>query len=490
MKIPILLTIFFSLRVRAYSQSPPKNPCQDNDFSSCFLNGKSGFCEEDVCHLAFKPTPQPFLVKIRYSQNNKYAQRASMDASEMYLRGNGLGLSWQKGKMMNKSKENDTWEFQLQFTIPGHELPSGKKPPARFEFRVYLNDSRDMLGPNFVVNLPLSTNVGNSSKIPETWEFPWFFSKKARIVRRSVYSTEFGEKRRVYLILPPSFNENTYKRYEILIVNDGFRVIMDMIFPQLTIFMVERALIREILVVGIYNDNESLTRSRLFAVSNGARIHCLNGDNDPDYCDGCVRCYNTSRCSYEAIEDDYQRCYKWVQIQKPQGQVYLDFIQDTLLPESQSKYRALSGAKNVGILGYSLGGLMACHAIWTRPETFGSAACMSSSFWWPFPENATFPDDAGYEFTTKTLMEHRGARPRQKVYIDIGGEEGDIMISPARNASRILANTPYFELNKNLWFYIWEGEYHTFIAGMQRLWVPLIALYGTEGSPGGETTRN
>ena len=384
--------------------------------------------------------------------------------------------------MMNKSKEQDTWEFQLQFTIPGHELPSGKKPPARFEFRVYLNDSRDMLGPNFVVNLPLSTNVGNSSKIPETWEFPWFFSKKARIVRRSVYSTEFGEKRRVYLILPPSFNENTYKRYETLIVNDGFRVIMDMIFPQLTIFMVERALIREILVVGIYNNNEPSTRRRLLAVSNGAVTHCLNGDDDPYYCNGCVRCYNTSRCSYEAMEDDYQRCYKWVQIQKPQGQVYLDFIQDTLLPESQSKYRALSGAKNVGILGYSLGGLMACHAIWTRPETFGSAACMSSSFWWPFPENATFPDDAGYEFTTKTLMEHRGARPRQKVYIDIGGEEGDIMVSPARNASRILANTPYFELNKNLWFYVWEGEYHTFIAGMQRLWVPLIALYGTEGA--------
>ena len=413
-----------------------------------------------------------------------------MDASEMYLRGNGLGLSWQKGKMMNKSKENDTWEFQLQFTIPGHELPSGKKPPARFEFRVYLNDSRDMLGPNFVVNLPLSTNDEHSSKIPETWEFPWFFSKKARIVRRSVYSTELGEKRRAYLILPPSFHENTYKRYEILIVNDGFRVIMDMIFPQLTIFMVERALMREILVVGIYNNNEPSTRRRLLAVSNGAETHqCLNGDDNPDYCNGCVRCYNTSRCSYEAIEDDYQRCYKWVQIQKPQGQVYLDFIQGTLLAESQS-IELSQAQKNVGILGYSLGGLMACHAIWTRPQTFGSAACMSSSFWRPFPQNATFPDDAGYEFTTKTLMEHRGARPRQKVYIDIGGEEGDIMINPARNASRILADTPYFELNKNLWFYVWEGEYHTFIAGMQRLWVPRIALYGAEGSPGGKTTRN
>ena len=488
MKIPILLAVFLSSTM-AYGQSITKNPCEDNDFSSCILNGKPGFCEDDICHLAFKPTSQPFLIRIRYPQNNKYAQKASMNASEMYLRGNGLGLNWKKGKMMTKSTEKDTWKLQLQFTIPGYELPSGQKPPARFEYRVYLNDSRDMLGPNFVVNLPLSTNVKNSTKTPEIWEFPWFFNKEGRIIRQSVYSPQFGGNRRVYYMLPPSFYENTYKRYETLIVNDGFRLIMDMIFPQLTILMVERALIKEILVVGISNDNERLTRFRLFAVSNGSETHCLNGDDDPEYCNGCLKC-NSSTCSYEMIVKDYRRCYKWVKIQKPKGQIYLDFIQDTVIPKVRSNYRALSGAKNLGILGHSLGGLMACHAIWTRPQTFGSAVCMASSFWWPFPENGTFPDDAGFEFTTKTLMKHRGVRPRQKIYIDVGGEEGETMINPARDASRILASTPYFEMNKNLWFYIWEGHYHTFITAMQRMWVPLIALYGTEGSPDGETARN
>lgn len=57
------------------------------------------------------------------------------------------------------------------------------------------------------------------------------------------------------------------------------------------------------------------------------------------------------------------------------------------------------------------------------------------------------------------------------------------MISPAKNATKILESTPYFERNKNLWFYIWEGQYHTFVTAVQRMWIPLIAFYGTEGSP-------
>jgi hypothetical protein len=33
-------------------------------------------------------------------------------------------------------------------------------------------------------------------------------------------------------------------------------------------------------------------------------------------------------------------------------------------------------------MGSSLGGLLACYAGWTRPATFSSSVCMSSSFWW------------------------------------------------------------------------------------------------------------
>ena len=485
MKSFLLISVLALIFTEISGESTETDQCKLNTTNfECTIDGKPGICIEQECVLTFKPTSQPFVIKIRYPRNNEYAKNASMDASQMYLRGNGLGLNWQKGKMMTKSKEKDTWEFQLQFKIPGYELPSGQKPPARFEFRIYLDDSQDMLGPNFVVDLPPSTNYEDVNKIPEILEFPWFFSKEGSVTNREIMSPQLGQNRNVSIFLPPSFHENTYKLYETLIMNDGQR--LGMMLAQLTILMVKRALIKEILVIGL--PNNSTERPTLLAVSNGSEIFCRNGDPRVWICDGCLRC-KSSTCPFDVIVDDYLRCYKWVKIKNPRGQLYLDFIQDTIIPETQSKYRALSGAENVGMIGFSLGGIMSCHAIWTRPKTFGSAACMSSSFWWPFPENGTFPEDAGYEFTKKTLMEHRGARPRQKIYIDVGSNEGDIMISPARNASRILESTPYFELNKNLWFYIWEGEYHTFYTGVRRMWVPLIAFYGTAGSPEAEIIK-
>ena len=480
MKISVIPILVF-LCTAVYSKSIGNNSCDDVDYGApCVKAGNPGFCV-DGCHLAFKPTPQPILIKICYPKDNIYAQNEGIDVFELHLRGNGLGLSWKKGKKMKKSRENDTWEFQLQFVIPGVELSTNKKPgTSRFEFRVYLNDSRDMLGPNFVLNLPLSTSTKNITTIPEFWEYPWYFSKKVREIKRKIYSSELQETREVIAVLPPSFQENTYKRYETLIVNDGQRI--NMMVPQLTALMIERALIREVLVVGITNDDTYSNRVPLLAPSSGANFHCINGDHDPDDCNGCVQC-KSDVCDYEDIIKDFQRCHKWIKIPKVRGELYLDFIQNILIPECQSKYRALADAENFGIMGFSMGGLISCHAVWTRPQTFGLAACMSSSFWWPFPENGSFPHDVGFEFTTKTLTKFKGARPRQKIYIDVGSKEGDIMISPARKASRILSSTPYFKLNENLWFYIWKEEYHTFYTGVHRSWVPFIAFYGTEGSP-------
>ena len=475
--IPVLIAFFYTA---IYTKSIKNNSCDNVKYGApCVVSGNP-CCVNDECLLAFKPTPQPILIKICYPKDNIYAQNKGIDVFELYLRGNGLGLSWKKGKKMKKSRENDTWEFQVEFAIPGVELSSSKKPgTSRFEFRVYLNDLRDMLGPNFVLNLPLSTSTKNITTIPEFWEYPWYFTKKVREIKRKIYSPELEETREVIVVLPPSFQENIYKRYETLIVNDGQHV--NMMVPQLTALMIERALIKEVLVVGITNDDIYENRVPLLAPSNGTIRECINGHPNTSDCNGCVQCRSV-KCGNKKFLEDFQRCHRRVKIPKVRGQLYLDFIQYTVIPECKSKYRALTDAEHFGIMGFSMGGLISCHAIWTRPQVFRSAACMSSSFFWPFFENASSLNDAGFEFTTKTLMQFRGERPRQKIYIDIGSKELEIMISAARNASRILSSTPYFELNQNLWFYIWKGEYHTFHTAVHRMWVPLIAFYGTEGS--------
>ena len=72
------------------------------------------------------------------------------------------------------------------------------------------------------------------------------------------------------------------------------------------------------------------------------------------------------------------------------GNTYLDFLQETVVPSIEVWYRVAPNAANStsqnakrwGILGSSLGGLISCYAGWTRPEVYSIAGCMSSSFWW------------------------------------------------------------------------------------------------------------
>ena len=64
------------------------------------------------------------------------------------------------------------------------------------------------------------------------------------------------------------------------------------------------------------------------------------------------------------------------------GDLYLDFIESTIIPLAQSNFRVEISRDTLGILGSSLGGLISCYAGWTRSDIYGKVGCMSSSFWW------------------------------------------------------------------------------------------------------------
>lgn len=64
------------------------------------------------------------------------------------------------------------------------------------------------------------------------------------------------------------------------------------------------------------------------------------------------------------------------------GDLYLNFLNQTVLPLVKKTYRIQTNPENLGILGSSLGGLISCYAGWTRSNVWTKAGCMSSSFWW------------------------------------------------------------------------------------------------------------
>ena len=60
---------------------------------------------------------------------------------------------------------------------------------------------------------------------------------------------------------------------------------------------------------------------------------------------------------------------------------YLEFIVKTLKPHVDTKYRTKTNAKNTGIFGSSLGGLVSFYAALQYPEVFGKVGCFSPAFW-------------------------------------------------------------------------------------------------------------
>jgi enterochelin esterase family protein len=61
---------------------------------------------------------------------------------------------------------------------------------------------------------------------------------------------------------------------------------------------------------------------------------------------------------------------------------FIDALSEVLRPLLMKRYRMLEGPRNTGIMGASMGGLIATYAAFTHPETFGLCAAQSPSYQW------------------------------------------------------------------------------------------------------------
>ena len=98
---------------------------------------------------------------------------------------------------------------------------------------------------------------------------------------------------------------------------------------------------------------------------------------------------------------------------------YGAFLTETVKPLVDARYRTRPDAASTGLGGSSLGGLVTVHLGLTRPDVFGRLLVASPSVWW---------DD-------RVILDAvRAARPRpeQRVWIDIGLDEGGSMVPDAR----------------------------------------------------------
>lgn len=194
--------------------------------------------------------------------------------------------------------------------------------------------------------------------------YPHFFSGlRGRITGRVVFpSSVLGRDVAVRVYLPPGHDENTLKRYPVLFMQDG----QNLFFPQ------EAFLGKE------WEVDETLDQlDEMNVIDEVIVVGVESGDRMRDFTEPGVEAYTRA-------------------------------LTDELRPWIGSELRTLPGPRNTAILGSSLGGVAAFHAAWTRPDAYGLAGCLSSTF--------------GYrdELLARVRREGHAGREGLRLYLDSG----------------------------------------------------------------------
>lgn len=98
---------------------------------------------------------------------------------------------------------------------------------------------------------------------------------------------------------------------------------------------------------------------------------------------------------------------QWV---RGKGQIYMDWLVNTLKPQIDSELRTLPDRAHTMIAGSSMGGLMSLYAITAYNHIFGGAACLSPSIW-------VNPKKLSY------LIRDTEFDPETIIYMDYGSQE-------------------------------------------------------------------
>lgn len=156
-----------------------------------------------------------------------------------------------------------------------------------------------------------------------------------------------GEKtRRAYIYLPESYEKQTAKRYPVMYMFDGHNIFFD----------------SDATYGKSWGMNKYMTESKKELII--VAVECNH--------EGNYRIQEYSPITYENAT--------FGKI-KGKGNVYMNWMVNTLKPYVDSHYRTLPDRKNTIICGSSMGGLMALYGATVYNHVFQRAACLSPSLW-------------------------------------------------------------------------------------------------------------
>ncbi|XP_060575516.1 uncharacterized protein LOC132732980 [Ruditapes philippinarum] len=294
-------------------------------------------------------------------------------------------------------------------------------------------------------------------------------------------STILGEEKNITLYTPPSFNENVYKTYPTIFVLDlnlefaySFqKKFEEPIYPH--------AVADEFILIGFGDyDFAEVERVDYLTPTTGPTLGCINGTFG-NRCHGCVpvALHENAQQFIRYLERDCGKYYIF------RGDSTLDFLEKEALPFANKMTSMRLQDDNIGVMGYSLGALLSCYAIWTRPAVYSFAACQSPPFWMPI--NSTHPNVTNFDFLTRILKDptFQVKRPEQKIYFDAGGAETNYpyrITQATIEAAKTITQFQHYELNRNVWIFIDPGKGHSFTQWKKRIGQALTTLLPAQGA--------
>lgn len=235
-------------------------------------------------------------------------------------------------------------------------------PAARFEYKLVV-DSTWILDP-----LNKQQAIGGYGPNSEIWMPDYSPSKDieyregiphGRIDSLLITSKHLKRSHPVFVYVPPEYKKLSRKRYPVIFVMDGGEYITLALMPNVLDNLIDDGRIEPVIAVFVdprTNIKDASTSKRMF-----------------DY----------------TLSD-----------------TFVNFMVDEVRTRVMRKYRIQKHPGQTGIMGASLGGLIATYAAFTRPDVFGLCAAQSPSYWW---KNAAII----------SLIDSTERRPI-RVYIDTG----------------------------------------------------------------------
>jgi predicted alpha/beta superfamily hydrolase len=145
------------------------------------------------------------------------------------------------------------------------------------------------------------------------------------------------------------------------------------------------------------------------------------------------------------------------------GDAYLDWIEGTVKPLVDARYRTIRGQEGTGIGGSSLGGLISLYAFFRDPARYGFTAVLSPALWFGDAQIFRFIEAAAYV--------------RGRIYLDVGTREGEGTLALAREMRDVLLNRGY-KRGRDLMWVEDRGGMHNEAAWGRRIRAALPFLLG------------